>query len=331
MSSTTGDHINEFEARRLKREARRAASNADETPPRRPVPAEQARNLFGGLITNGSGPDANSTAPAAGPNGAATQTNGTRPDGGAAGAHGGSSTVASRSGEGVDDLVRRVKEGAQTAAADAASVTRQRRPTGTADLAPDAATRKRDPEHARRRADEAAPRSHALKRWVTRALAAAVVLIAVVELAPSFGSARGGRAATTHGASLSSAALAKPSVAGFGDALRTTVAAVDRVLRATARRATARVKHTRPTTKHHRVRPRRPAARTTQATSPGATPPATVQSSSTTSSQTQNYAPPPSAASGQGSTAGSSSSSSQPAGPTNAGPLGGIGSCVKGC
>jgi hypothetical protein len=331
MSSTTGDHINEFEARRLKREARRAASNGDEKPPRRPVSAEQARNLFGGLITNGSEPDANSTAPADNANGAATQTNGKRPDGVASGAHGGSPTVASWSGEGVDDLVRRVKAGAQTAAADAATVTRQRRPTGTADLAPDAATRKRAPELARRRAGEAAARSDALKRRVTRALAAAVVLIAVVVLAPSFGSAGGRRAATTHGASLSSAALARPSVAGFGDALRTTAAAVDRELQATARRATARVKHARPATKHHRVRPRRPAAHTRQATSSGATPPATVQSSSTTSSQTQNYAPPPSAGSGQGSTAGASSSSSQPAGPTNAGPLGGIGSCVKGC
>jgi hypothetical protein len=331
MSSTTGDHINEFEARRQKREARRAASNGGEKPPRRPVSAEQARNLFGGLITNGSEPDANSTAPAGNANGTATQTNGKRPDGVSTGAHGGSSPVASRKGEGVDDLVRRVREGAQTAAADAATVTRQRRPTGTADLAPDAATRSRSSEQARRRAGQAAPIAHAPKRRVTRALAAALVLIAVVVLAPSFGSAGGRRAATTHGASLSSAALASPSVVAFGDALRTTVAAVDRELRATARRATARVKHVRPTTKHHRVRPRRPAASTRQATSSRATPPTTVQSSSATSSQTQNYAPPPSAASSQGSTVGASSSSSQPAGPTNAGPLGGIGSCVKGC
>ena len=331
MSSTTGDHINEFEARRQRREARRAASNGDAKPPRRPLSAEQARNLFGGLITNGSEPDTNATAPAGEASGAATQTNGKGPEGVAARAHGESSPVTSRSGEGVDDLVRRVQEGTQTAAADAATVTRQRRPTGTADLAPDAATRKRASEQARRRAGEAAPRSDALKRWVAWALAAAVVLVAVVVLAPSFGSAGGRRAATTHGASLSPAALARPSVAGFGDAIRTTIAAVDRELQATARRATARVKHARPATEHHRVRARRHAARTTQATSSRATPPATGQSSSTTTSQTQNYAPPPSAASGQGSTAGASSSSSQPAGPTNAGPLGGIGSCVKGC
>lgn len=331
MSSTTGDPISEFEARRKKREARRAAANDDAKPAVRPLTAAQARNLFGGLITNGSEPDTNAIAPPDEARGAAKQTNGKRPEGVPAGAQSGTPPTAARSGESVDDLVRRVTEGAQTAAADAATVTRHRRPTGTADLAPDAATRKRASEQATRREREAAPRSSALKRWVAWALAAAVVLVAVVVLAPSFGSAGGRRAASSRGASLSPTGLAVPAVAGFGDALRMTIAAVDRELQAMARRATARVKHARPTAEHHRVRPRRHAARTRQAASSGAAPPATGQSSSTTSSQTQNYTPPPSTASGQGSTAGASSSSRQPAGPTNAGPLGGIGSCVKGC
>lgn len=333
MSSTTGDHISEFEARRLKREARRTASNGDGKPPRRPVSADQARDLLRDLITSSSPPNTDATPPSGEAREAATRTNGKQEEGVPAGAHGGSSPVTSRTGEGVDELVRRVAEGAQMAAADAATVTRHRRPTGTADLAPDAALRKRASEQAAHREREAAPRSDALKRWVAWALAAVVGLVAVVVLAPSFGSAGGRRAASSHGASLSPTALARPAFAGFGDALRTTVAAVDHELQAMARRATARVKHARPPAQHHRVRPRRHPPRTRQAASSGAAPPTTDQSSSTTSSQTQNYTAPPSTASGQGSTAGASSSSSsrQPAGPTNAGPLGGIGSCVKGC
>lgn len=333
MSSTTDDHISEFEARRLKREAGRAASKRDEKPLRRPVPAEQARNLFGGLITNGSPSD---TDPAPNPGVAsegATQTSGEQAEGALAGPRAGSPSAARRSGEGVDELVRRVKDGAQAAAADAAIATRPRRPTGTADLAPDAATRKRSPGQAVRRGDEAAPRTLSWKRGVTWGPMAAVVLVVGIVLVPSFGSTSGRHVASSHGASVSAASIGAASAAGFGDALRTTVAAVESRLLTAARHATSPVKHVKRATTHRGIRSRRHAPRTTHTTAATTSQPVTAATSAASSQTTQTYTPPAPAASGQGSSAGTSSSSSnsQPAGPTNAGPLGGIGSCVKGC
>jgi hypothetical protein len=53
MSSITGDHINELEARRQRRQGRRAASPGDAEASRGWKPGDQARHLLRDFITNG--------------------------------------------------------------------------------------------------------------------------------------------------------------------------------------------------------------------------------------------------------------------------------------
>src|SRR5579859_3637283 len=122
MSSTTGEHIDELEARRQRRESRPSAPTGNRKPPRGPHLGEAARYLLHGLITNGprqgdETPDAPD--PVAG---SSTQDVVARSTSGA------TATEAPKreaSREGVDELVRRVQAGAQTMAGDAATATQK--------------------------------------------------------------------------------------------------------------------------------------------------------------------------------------------------------------
>ena len=235
--------------------------------------------------------------------------------------------AARRNAEGVDELVRRVQAGAQTAADEADRATRRARPIGTADLSADAATRNPARSRAGRRAVEATLRAVEAKRRVSWAAATAIVLIAGVVLALSLGSAGGRRTATTQ----SPPSLA--TAAGPAFAMQTTISRVDRELEALTHRAIDQVHPGRRVIKHARVQSRRPHARTTQATSATQSQAVHVTSPPTNTSQTPTSTQQPSASSGRSSAGGASSSSgsAHPAGPTNASPLGGIGSCVSGC
>ena len=178
-----------------------------------------------------------------------------------------------------------------------------------------------------RRAVEATLRAVEAKRRVSWAAATATVLIAGVVLALSLGSAGGRRIATTQ----SPPSLA--TAAGPASAMQTTISRVDRELEALTHRAIDQVHPGRRVIKHARVQSRRSHARATQATSATQSQAVHVTSPPTNTSQTPTSTQQPSASSGRSSAGGASSSSgsAHPAGPTNASPLGGIGSCVSGC
>jgi hypothetical protein len=138
MSSTTGEHINELEDRRRRREQRNAAQPGQTKPPRSANTAPEARDLLRDLITNGSRPDERSADHPDAGSSSAREGSGN----GSVGTEGRRQPAAHRNGEGVDELVRRVQAGAQTVAEEAERATRWGRPIGTADLSADAATRK---------------------------------------------------------------------------------------------------------------------------------------------------------------------------------------------
>ena len=236
--------------------------------------------------------------------------------------------AARRNGEGVDELVRRVQAGAQTAAEEAERATRRGRPIGTADLSADAATRNPARRRAGRRAVEATLRRGRVQaagrlggrgchRPNRRRRPCAVVGLR-------------GRTPDGHDSE-----RANPGDGGRSRVRRcgSTISTVDRELEALTHRAADQVHPGRRVIKHARVRPQRHHARTTQATSATQSQPVHVASPPTTSSQTPTSTQQPSASSGRSSAGGASSSSgsAHPAGPTNASPLGGIGSCVSGC
>jgi hypothetical protein len=134
MGSTTGEHIDELEARRQKRQTRRAAPDSPGKPLGGPASAGAARDLLRDLITSGSRQsedasgspgESGSAADVVQPAIAPQPSDAHRP-------------TAPRGGEGVDELVRRVQAGTQAAGA---SATAPRRPIGTADLSADAAAR----------------------------------------------------------------------------------------------------------------------------------------------------------------------------------------------
>src|SRR5947209_13135031 len=109
MSSTTGEHIDELEARRQRRESRPSAPTSDRKPPRGPQLGEAARDLLHGLITNGSRqgdetPDASDEVAAISTRDVVDRST-----------SGATATVAPQGEtrrEGVDELVRRVQAGA---------------------------------------------------------------------------------------------------------------------------------------------------------------------------------------------------------------------------
>jgi hypothetical protein len=324
MSSTTGEHINELEERRQRRRQRRNAAQPGETkPPRSANTAPEARDLLRDLITNGSPPDEGAKAPLHAGSLRATDGSGN----GSVATEGKRQPAARRNGEGVDELVRRVQAGAHAATDEAERGPRRGRPIGTADLSADAATRNPARRRAGRRAVKATLRAVEAKQRAPWAAAAAIVLIGGVVLALSLDSAGGRRPATTASAPIFATA------AGPASAMRTTISTVDRELEALAHRPTDQVHPGRRVIKRARVRPRQRHTRTTQATSATQTQPVHVASPPANTTQTPTSTQQPPASPGRPSAGGASSSSgsAQPAGPTNASPLGGLGSCVSGC
>jgi hypothetical protein len=323
MSSTTGEHINELEERRQRRQQRNAARSGPAKPPRSAITAPEARDLLRDLITEGSRLDEGGAGHS--DIGSLRATEDSR--NGSIGTESKHQPSARRNGEGVDDLVRRVQAGTQTAAAEAEHATRRARPIGTADLSADAATQ----NPARRRAGRngVADPLHRVEsnRRAAWAAAAAIVLIVGVAFALSLDSAGERRTATTHSAPI----LA--TVAGLASAVRVTTSTVDRELEALTHQADGQVHPRRRATKRPRVRPQKHHARTARATSATQSQPVHVTSTPATSSQTATSTQQSNASSGRSTAGGASSSSgsAQPAGPTNASPLGGIGSCVRGC
>jgi hypothetical protein len=322
MSSTTGEHTNELEERRRRRQERNAAQPGKAKPPRSANTAPEARDLLRDLITNGSPAGEGATAPI--PGGSVRATDGGN---GSIATEGKRQPAARRNTEGVDELVRRVQAGAQAAAAEADRATRRDRPIGTADLAPDAAGQNPARRRAGRRAIEATSRAVASKRAVSWTAATATVLIAGLVLALSLDSAGGRRAATNQSA---------PSFAtasGPASAWRTTISKLDRKLVTLTHRAINQVHPAPRVIKHARVQSRRSHARATQVTSATQSQAVHVTSPPSTTSQTPTSTQQPSASSGRSSAGGASSTSgsAHPAGPTNASPLGGLGSCVSGC
>jgi hypothetical protein len=229
--------------------------------------------------------------------------------------------------------VRRVQADAETMAADAANATQKHRPTGTADLSEDAAGRRQPSRSARRRSRAAAaPATKSKRRPLVVAAVGAGVIAAGIVLVLSLGSAGGARHAPARSASIASARLSSPSIASFASSLRSTIGMVERELRLVAVRAGARARHAQPKAKHrpsHSGRHQASAPHETAAQRGG--PAATSVTSPQEQTYTQAQSPGTSSSQSSAITQSSSSSPSQPAGPTNAGPLGGIGSCVRGC
>jgi hypothetical protein len=331
MSPITDDEqVDELKERRKARESRPGL--------KRPAPvripsAEPARDLLGGLITSGSSEgddnrsagdqDAADVAPP--PTRAATSEPDAREER--------AGSTAPVGGEKIDELIRRVKEGTP-ADADVATTIQRRRPKGTADLSPAAAPRRR-----RRPARQTTPsRGQAPRRRRARLLGIVATLVvagtAVLVVTLSSGPGR-----LNPARSDSSPTSTTGFLTAFGGELNSTIAALGPELQPFARQAVSAARaarrrhvaaHRRPSHPHVKVphRIRRAPRKQTRAV------PASSPSTATTV-QTQTYAPPPSPASTTSQTpvsaTHSTTSNTHPSGPSGSNPLGGIGSCVKGC
>jgi hypothetical protein len=336
MSPIIDEQTDELKARRQRRKARQASVAATGSTPASGQSADAARDLLRGLITDGARRD--------GQRSATTHPGGEDEPAGPA-SPGGDDRVASESatkargeGEKIEELIRRVKESTADAAVEGSSTLQQRRPKGTADLSRDAAmspaaARRRAPETELRGTDLApTPKKH---RWV----AAATMLLAGIAILLATLAGIGGTSVPrgVHPSKRNSRlAVALPGV--FGGALDATIAAIRSELPSVVRHAAASA---RAASNRHEARRRpirsgarpardqhRTAAARRAAVTNSSPPPTTVP-------ETQTYSPTPAPASTAGHTSVTSqptaTSSSRPAGPTGSDPLGGIGSCVKGC
>lgn len=336
MPPITDEHTDELEARRLRRETRQASPAANGSAPAGAQSAGAARDLLRGLITDGARKD----------------------EGGSAGTDSGNDSKSPapatpeheervarepaprtpREGEGIDDLIRRVKDSAAGAAAETPSTLEQRRPKGTADLGRDAATtraatRRREPEtELHSTAVAPTPKKH--RRAVAVAvLLAGIAVLLVTQVSTGRTSAPQGVASSVH-----SSRLAAARSGDFGGALAATIAAIAPELRAVARRAasSARAAANRHVAPHGKIRSRATHARSKHRAAVVQHPPVTNSPPpSTTGTQSQSsataQAPASTATQTSATSQHSATSSSRPAGPIGTGPLGGIGSCVKGC
>jgi hypothetical protein len=332
MSPITDDEqVDELKERRRARESRPRSKR--DAPPRIPS-AEPARDLLGGLITNGS-PVGDEDRPAGAQDAADGVPAPAREATSESDSPGRRAEAAAQvGGEKIDELIRRVKEGTP-AETDVATTIQQRRPKGTADLPPSSAARRAH----RRPRPSPRPRRHAARPRTTRLLGivATVVVAGTAVLAVAL---NGGSSRLSPARSDSAATSTAGSVGPFGGALSSTIAALGPELRpflqravstertSRSRRTTARRRPTRShTTIKHRVQrhPRQP-TRAVASSSPSTT---------ATTVQTQTYAPasPVTSTPSQSSAPAthSTTSSTHSSGPTGSNPLGGIGSCVTGC
>jgi hypothetical protein len=235
MPPITDEQTDELKARRLRREAGRAPAAANGSTSAGGQPADAARDLLRGLITDGTRPDdeASATMQAGGGDEAAVPAsrdgNDRLASDGAPKAHG--------EGEKIDELIRRVKENTAGAGLDASGTLQQRRPKGTADLSRDATMSR---AAARRRASAAKLRGTDLAPTTTkhrRVLAATVLLVGIAILVATLAGTGGTSVPRGVDSSMrhSQGAAARPGV--FGGALDATIAAVGAELRAAARHA----------------------------------------------------------------------------------------------
>lgn len=252
-------------------------------------------------------------------------------------------------GERVDELVRRVKEGASAASAEAIASGAHSRPKGTADLAADAAVKG---SH-RQLPNTGSPRSLLAKRprsrwWGAAAVGLAAGLAVIVLAVDSSGSRLEGRTAAFTAAR---SGQAEAGTKIFGGAVRTTIVGIDHAIKARAVLANAQARPAHRQQVGHRQRTqsqRRSGAtrkhpsttgqgRSTSQPSPGIAATSDTHSSAprlATASEAHSNTPPATGVSTSESTTSHNSSTtatSHPAGPTGSNPLGGIGSCVKGC
>jgi hypothetical protein len=328
------EHIDELKARRQRRRVQGTAS-AVNGKPHAPQSAGAARDLLGGLITNGAPRDDDARATSdARDMGASPNDDPNKPDSRAPNR----ATDANNQshGEGIDELIRRVKDSAQAMADDAATASLKRRPTGTADLAPDAAPRGHGARRNALRPDEsdtATGRSKRTRRWA----AAATVLLGGVVILIALSSSNGHRTDARGSSSASIASLqAITSLPDSAAALRAKIAVVSRKLQIAAGRSTPSGSRRRNAAKRRRTSSH-PKVRRPQQTPPAReNPPVTVSVPHTTATtpiqQSAPALPPTTSTSPTSATADTSrTSNGHPAGPTTSDPLGGLGSCVKGC
>jgi hypothetical protein len=324
---TTEKQTDDLAARRRRKKAREPAAHGAVG-----VPAigssQEARGLLGGLITGT--PDVPGASAEAGP------ASGTRVDEQErSGSRFDTATAPPderSNSERVDELIRRVTAGASAMTAETPTTNARRRATGTADLAADAAV----PRRRRSRVEEASARSpasqHQFRRWAAPAVAVALgVSVAVFTLA----SLGGGSTARGPGASATGAnRSAVPPTLRI--ALRTTIAAIAPGFGALARDITRPISQRRHQADRRRARTHAGASRARTAVasqSHTVARPSPARAVAATSSTT----PEPAVPSGthQQATPYSASTtttaSNSPAGPTGSDPLGGIGSCIKGC
>lgn len=324
MSSTTGEHIDELQARRKRRERRQPTAD----PAAKPQTGAAARDLLRDLLTGGPGADDRPRTPdsAYEPNPAAddkaqaatvsaAQLNPTEPT--------------RRDAEGVDEFVRRVQAGTEAIAA-AASRTSSGRPMGTADLSADAVARHRPKRGALGTTHPARAWRPAWRGRRARMVALPCGLVASVAIVIVLSNG-GNHLVGTHRAAAVSPTVHAPSLSPLL-AIPNTIGAVVARLGATTSHRTIASKRAHRATKHRRA-PTRHAVQPARTAPAQQSAPTSYTSSSGTSSPGSAYTPPSTASTSQSSSTGASSSSrsGQSAGPTNAGPLGGIGSCVKGC
>lgn len=330
----TDEQKDDLAARRRRKEAREAAAARNSKVSASP---EAARDLLGGLITSGPGQSAGTTDDAADPNGGNTPPTRAREEDPGTPRVATAPTKPAREGEKIDQLIRRVREGTQTTGGEALATIQQRRPKGTADLGSDAAVPRRRVSRPRQLTTDAPRLKEARKRTTRRSGAAAMVLVAgIAVLAVVLSSAGGHGAAHAFDASASKTRFSSEGTAALGGALRASMAAIVPELQGLARQAAAADHAARPPHKAKReassharaARPRHQTAtvvqsRTVATSSPPVAPSQEIQSSAPTPSpsMSQTSATPDT----------STPSDSRPAGPTGSDPLGGLGSCVKGC
>jgi hypothetical protein len=329
----TDEQRDDLAARRRRKEAQGAAAARNG---KASTSAEAARDLLGGLITSGPAQTAGSTDDAAAPNGVNAPPARAREEDSDADARTATApTKTAHGGEKIDQLIRRVRESTATTGVEVSATIQQRRPKGTADLAADAAVPSRHRPRLRAPAT-VAPRSEAApKRRTARWGAAGIVLaLGVAVLTIALNSAGGHGAAHAVDASASNAKPSSVRTEALAGVLRGSFAEIVPEFQALVRRTAARTHAARLRQKVKRPRARsRPRARhqTTGAVQRRAV--ATSSPSVPAASETQTHAPVPSPSTSQTSTTPDTStpSTSRPAGPTGSNPLGGIGSCVKGC
>ncbi len=337
MPPITDEQTDELKARRQRRKAGQAPPALNGSTSIGGQSAGAARDLLRGLITDGAPrDDEGSAASDAGIELNPAASVRTEPEDCTASE---AAPTTRREGEAIDELIRRVKDSAAGGAVEASNTLEQRRPKGTADLARDAATsraatRRRAPETELRSSD-AAPRPKKHRRAVAAAVLLAGIAILVVTLASTGGTSGPARRLE------SSIASSRPGAARSGDfpgTLQAAIAAIAPELRAVAQRAAsadraaatrdaARRRQNRSRAKHSRSKHRAAVVQRAPATNSAAPSTTGTQPQASTATPTQASTASQTSATSQP----SATSSSRSAGPIGAGPLGGIGSCVKGC